>query len=208
MAPVVGDILQIIDRQVFSSEQILNVYFYRVVTLEPAATYLDIRQAFLNVVMPAVRAFQHVNLVHNGIIIKNLTNGLDLDEGPINLAGLGTAGEALPSLVALSFRLVRSTLLTRHGSKRIGGLAESQTSGNAFVGAQANLDAAAAAFAGDITVTGTVDHDVVLEPVIIGRHLSGSPNAGELDLTRINPVQAAQFIRVSSQVSRRAGRGM
>lgn len=209
MTMSVGDIIQITDVQNFLSQMILNVYFYKVNALEPLADYGDVSTAFVTGVMEEVESIQHSSLIHTSIIMRNLTNGLDIfEESLTGHIGEITTGEALPSIVAAGYRMVRSTALTRHGAKRIAGMAEGYVNGNlpasGFTGSFTTI---AHVFSDVISVTGTVDHDLSLQPVIVGRVPSGEPHAGELDLTRVNPISGAQFVRLTSQVTRRAGRG-
>jgi hypothetical protein len=110
--------------------------------------------------------------------------------------------------VAAAFRLVRTNGTTRHGQKRIGGLPEGHINGNSVAsGLVAAYNTVATTIGGHFIRTGTVDHDFDLAPVIVGRFPQGDPNEGELDLSVINPVQSAQFIRLTSQTTRREGRG-
>jgi len=204
-----NDILQILDVQTCLGERMLNVYFYRVNALEGAADYGDVSTAFVTGVMEEVEAVQFTGTVHTSVIISNLTNGLDIFESALTgHIGEFATTEASPSLVALGFRLLRATALTRHGAKRIGGIAEGVTQGNSVVGGSVGIcNTIANAMAANIAVTGTVDHDISLSPVIVGRIPVGDPGAGGLDLSRVNSVAGGQFIRVTSQVTRRAGRG-
>ncbi len=117
MAAQVGDILQLTDEQSYLGQQILNVWYYRVDVLGSAADYEDIADAFeTNIILPMLQ-FQNTSLTHTRITIKNLTNELDIYEQPISQVG-AVANDPLPSFMALSFRLVRSTAATRHGRKR------------------------------------------------------------------------------------------
>jgi hypothetical protein len=207
MAIVVGDILSLTDQQTFLGQQILNVYFYEITAVDPDTTYEMIAQAFELEVVQAAAAVQSGSLLHTSIIVRNLTNGLDIWEEPVNDAGNDADGQPLASFYSLGYRLVRTTAATRHGSKRIGGTTETFVEGNGIAAAQlANVQAVAAAMASPLEATGTIA-DFTAVPVIVGRFPAGDPNAGELDLSVINPVSTAQFIRVTTQTTRRAGRG-
>lgn len=208
MAPTVNDIIQITDVQTYLGQTMLNVYFYRIEELGSAVSYEDITNLFQTQIVLNVVPVQNNNCVHTSAIVKNLTNGLDLFEDVSTTPGT-VSTESGPSFVALSFRLVRSSLATRHGSKRIGGLDETVYAGNslaiAFNTAVATI---ATKIGGPLLQESAGDEDILLQPVIVGRYHSGSPNAGELDLSNVVDVSAAQFIRVSTQVTRRAGRGV
>lgn len=208
MAIVANDILQIEDHQTYLGQQVLNVYHYRVESFESAASYEDFADQWQVLVMSDIINIQVTNVVHARTVVRNLTNGIDIYEQVISTTGT-VSGDGLPSLVAASFRLVRTDATTRHGAKRIAGLAESQIAYNDPISAAVAAFNNVAASMGDVVEqTGTVDHDFLLQPVIVGR-TETAPGSGmyELDLTKINLVQSAQFIRISSQTTRRAGRG-
>jgi len=209
VALTVGDILSLEDRQLFLGETMLNIYYYRVVSFEANVDYEDLSQVWQSAIMSTIQAVQSGAVEHTRLVWRNLTNALDVYEYPLTGEVGAIGGDAYPSLVALSIRLIRSTAATRHGSKRIGGLPEANFNGNTpAAGALANIDAMADALGGVFERTGTVDEDFELEPVIVGRFLQGNPNEGDLDLGTINPISDGQYIRVSSQVSRRQGRGI
>jgi len=208
MAPNVGDIVQITDVQTYLGQTVLNVYFYELTAMESAVDYADIAEAFDNVVRQELLPAQVDGLVHTNILVKNLTNGVDIWDQVDAVAGANTAGDDTPSFTALGFRLVRSTALTRHGSKRIAGVPENAISGNTETYGGTTIADIEAALGAPIERSGTVDHDVTAIPVIVGRIPEGDPGAGGLDLSKINPVASAQFIRVTTQTTRRAGRGV
>lgn len=208
MALAVNDIVQITDVQSFLDQVMLNVYFYRIVSLETLADYSDVAEAFDNIVRGVVTTIQALGVNHPRILVQNLTNGVDIHEQVDARTG-ENGGDGLASFYALGFRLVRTDATTRHGSKRIGGIPEAFVVGNALQSTGPTLaNNIAAAMAADIVRSGTVDHDLVAEPVIVGRFPEGHAQEGQLNLAVINPVQAAQFIRVTTQTTRRAGRGV
>lgn len=208
MTIAANDILQITDVQTFLAQQMLNVYFYRVISVGASADYTDVQTAWETVMQAPIQNIQNVVVSHDRLVVKNLTNGLDLAEQPAGYNGLMT-GDAEPSFEAYSYRLVRSTTLTRHGSKRYGGLPDNDITDNAPVsGAMTRVNAVATALGAHIIVTGTGAHDIEAEPIIIGRFPIGGPTPGELDLSKVNPVSFAQFIRLTTQTTRRAGRGV
>lgn len=207
MALAVGNILQLTDVQTYLGQQVLNVYFYRVVSADAGATLDAVIQAFNNEVVETLRTNQADNLNHVSVIGKNLTNGIDIFEQLYNENGLVGATEETPSFVAYGFRLLRTTAATRHGSKRIAGVPEGFLNGNTVTFPAGEQAAMEAALATNLAATGTVGADFEVEPVIIGRYPLGNPNVGELDLSVVNPVSGAQFIRITTQTTRRAGRG-
>lgn len=209
MALAQADILQIIDVQTFLSSRVLNVYFYRVETLGASVDYQNLSDAFQLQVRDIVRNIQVSSLTHDSVIIKNLSNGVDIFEEADQVAGdTVVTGDPLASFYALGYRLVRSTAATRHGAKRIAGIPEGAVTGNSITAISTQNTAIEAALGGVVEVDAGGDFDFVLQPVIVGRYPQGDPNAGQLDLTNVNDVASAQFIRVTTQNSRKLGRGV
>lgn len=208
MAFQVDDVIQITDVQTFQSQLMLNVYHYRVVSFDAGTGYVDFAQAFELLIAGEIATVQTVDVNHSMVIVKNLTNEIDIWEEPADIDGVTAQGDNMPSFVALSFRLIRSSGLTRHGAKRIGGLDEGSISGNGIAAGLADEVAAIETALGSPLMREGTSADFVLQPVIVGRYPSGGPNAGQFDLSKVNDVAAAQFIRVSSQTTRRAGRGV
>lgn len=207
MALSVGDIIQIIDVQTVTGQQVLNVYHYRMDEVGADVDLADVVNVFQGQVIPAVAVIQHSNLVHTSMIAQNLTNGIDIYEEPISVAGT-KSGEMHPSFVAYAFRYVRATGLTRHGYKRFGGVPEDATTSNNLVASYVTM---AATLAGVLDNPLTVDsgsgEDFIATPVIVGRIPQGEPDAGRFDLSRINDISGVQFVRITSQTTRRVGRG-
>lgn len=208
MALAIGDILQFTDVQSYLGQRMLNVYTYRVDSFESLVDYDDLAQQFELLIITPMLDLQVTTVEHETVLVRNLTSGVDIWEEPSGQTG-GVAGEAFPSFVAIGIRLNRSTALTRHGQKRVGGIPEAAVSGNGLAGAfVAAADVLATAMADPIVKTGTQDEDFVLTPVIVGRYPIGDPNAGQYDLSKVNEVSSAQVVSVTSQTTRKAGRGI
>lgn len=208
MALNVGDLVQLTDVQRLDNSTLLNVFYYQIAAAEADATLESVAEAYATDMLLISKQMQTASLVHTVLSLRNLTNGVDIHDETLNVAGTN-AGEYLPSFVALAFRLVRATGLTRHGAKRIGGIPEAFVSGNVLINNLSGiLPMYEAALAEDITWPGSGTDGVTATPVLIGRYPADSPNAGQLDLTKVNGIQSAQYIRVSSQTSRRLGRGV
>lgn len=138
MGIATGDLLQIIDRQTYLGEDVLNIYYYRW-SSSPAtgtAAYIELMEDFAEAVISPVASIQNLFLSHTTTQIKNLSNGVDFAERLANIDGfLDVAiGNTLPSYMALRFQLVRDSLVTRSGYKRYAGMIESQVEGNTYVG--------------------------------------------------------------------------
>lgn len=201
MAVAVGDILQITMKTNYLGEQCLNVFFYEMLSFEPLVGYIDILDQFVALYDTAVHPVQLATAVVDTCEVINLTNGVDIANKLYNGAG-DVSGNQMPSFTAWGFQLYRTTRITRHGWKRVVGVAEEWTVGNAADGTRlAALGTAASFFGSQVTKTGTLDEDFAMRPVIVGRTL----NAGqyELDLGKINPVQSAAYIRLTTQNSRK-----
>jgi hypothetical protein len=97
--------------------------------------------------------------------------------------------------------LIRTTRLTRHGSKRFVGVIEETTVGNNPASTITDeLSALAVAMYAGILVSGTTI-DVTLTPIIIGR--TKVDGVYVLDTTKVNLVSGAEFTRLTSQNSRK-----
>lgn len=207
MALVNGDIVQIVARYFNLQVNNLNVFYYRMTLVEANSDLAGLATAFDTDVLVPVKAIQSANGAWNLLTLRNLTNGIDIHEMPLAVYGT-VAGEGMPAFVSWGFRLLRTNASTRHGAKRIPGVCEGSVAGNdPIAGINAALATAAAAMKDPITWPGDDTNAVEAEPVIVGRYPEGHAQAGQLDLTTINPVANAQFVRVTSQVSRRYGRG-
>lgn len=207
MAIVENDIIQLTLEQVYLSQICNNIFFYRLNDITGSPTYADIATAFALDVLNEINGIQSSGVQNSRIIIKNLTNGIDIYETP-NTATGDIGGGSNASFVAWAFRLVRTTALTRHGAKRFVGVAEASAGGNTpDATILAALTAVEEALYG-APGFGTVGNEGAMYPVIVGRTEVGETGVYELDLSKINLVAAAQFIRISSQTTRRAGRGI
>lgn len=207
MAIALNNILQFTAVQSFLGQQLLNVYHYEVSALSGTLTLEECAQAFEAQVIAEIIDLQSTSLQYTFVIAKDLTDGVDIWEEPVAYAGTDPTSALAPSFESIGFRLVRSTGITRHGSKRIGGLGDNTVSGNTIAaGVSAAVAAAETAMGAVVSVvggSGTGD----LSPVIVGRYPIGHVDAGELDLSKINPVASVKAIRVTTQTTRRAGRG-
>lgn len=135
---------------------------------------------------------------------KNLTNPLAIFEGSVAADG-DQAGEALPVHDTLSFKLLRSSGITRNGRKSYSGLVETLVENGDITlspAALANMEL----WHHQDQVFPTLDDppiDVTYRPVIVGRTLNGS-GVYELDLAKINTINGAKAnTRVRTQNTRK-----
>ncbi len=210
---VVGDILKVTLSESYLGQLVQNAFFYRLdalPTLPADTTMLQyVAQRFQAVVVAPLVQVQHNSLFAKLIRVDDLTNGIDFFELAINQQG-NLGGEGASSFEALNFILRRSTGVTRNGSKRVGGLPEDVTNANSYVGPTAVLSAIQTAFAAPLVDTDTPPNPFATA-VIVGRKkytTSKGRTAYELDLTKINPIIGATFTAVSTQRSRKAGKGV
>lgn len=199
-----GDLLQIIDKQTYLGQEILNVYYYRWFSVPSVdnTVYEELVTDFGNVIIGEVKELQGELLVHTSIQLKNLSNNVDFYEKPINVTGqrAQTNVTALPSYVSVGFKLIRDSLVTRNGFKRYGGLTDGTVNGNDWAGDPADITAVENALSQFLSV-GLVD---VAAPIIPKRPIV--PPMGTL--YPYSSVASAQYSLVGTQNTRKAGRGI
>lgn len=201
-----GDLIQINDFQDYLGQEVLNTYYYRL-TLGGASLvtpYTVLASSFANEVDLYLVKMQSALLSHVLIEVRNLSNGLDIYSVPNSYNGLvsATITTTCPSYVALNFKLVRESLATRNGSKRIGGLAETSVSGNAFNFASPTVK-------GEIlTALATDLHDgpvIIAAPVIVRRPLA---TPAGLSYVYSNVSAATTTEVLTTQNTRKVGHGI
>lgn len=201
MAAVLGDFLQITVLGRIFSQDVLNVYYYRVVSVTGFTNegYETILDEFEETVITPVLAATSADYDVQEITVRNVTNGLDFLVHTFAVGALeGTsASPALPSYVNYTFRLQRESLVTRNGYKRFTGVPEDLVTGNTFVGSSALTTAIENGLKADL-VSGVA---TLAEPVIMKRPLptlvpSSHPYAS---------IGGCDFRGIGSQNTRKAG---
>jgi len=204
MTLVDGDILQITMQGTLLSQRWSNVFYYNVDFTGTPAPIADILAnftlGFIAGVMPIMSASCQLLFTD----AKELVRGIDIASGtPSAVYGL-VAGDVLPAFVAWSFRLNRYEGTTRHGHKRIAGVTElRQTNGQANGDFMTQLNAAAAFMAAPL-----IEGDVTCWPVIVGRYPQEHADAGKLNLSVVNGVASVAYIGITTQNTRKPGRGI
>lgn len=204
MSTNVGDLVQIVDIQTLLGQTLMNVWYYRcTVAVDDGVETLEQLASFLRLsVLDEITAIQVTGLLHTQRQVKNLTNGIDffvdatVDPGQVSTSGT----DALPSFISAGFMLVRSSLATRNGYKRFGGLPESMVAGNASAiptGLVDNIESA-------IVQTPVLLNAAEFEPVIVKRPI---PEPGGGDYV-YSTVSACQFRGIGTQNTRKPGRGI
>lgn len=150
----VGDIYRVLDFQTYGGQQVLNVYYYRM-TVDGLGPYAEsVYLAYVQDVLPSIIAIQNQNAVHTRLEVLNITDGLENFQNDLTSGNVGTrTGETTPSYMAYGFKLLRGSLLTRNGAKRIVGPSESDIQGNTPLTAMLTvLNTCANAFAATISI--------------------------------------------------------
>lgn len=124
----VGDFYRLIDYQTMQGQQIVNLYDYQQTAIYTPVGFneaSDLCDSFNNQMLPSIVAVQSEQVVHTLLTCGAFGSFTDFGTLiPDTTTGVVTGG-ALPSFVGWGFKLQRTTRLTRHGSKRIAGVAES-----------------------------------------------------------------------------------
>lgn len=189
----IGDVYKVISKMTYLGQNCVNVYHYRQTTAPGDAG--DLANEFDNDVITTMLPVQHSGVVHNGVEVINLDNLTDFATLNVNRAGTNAGIAPMPSFVSWSFKLDRSGRDLRNGGKRIVGVCEESTSGNAPIAAiEPTLDALAQDFAKTLTDLASGGS---WEPVIVRRNHPTKPDALTL-------VAGASFTRISTQNSRKA----
>lgn len=197
----VGDIIEVKAIGTVFGEQFLNVFHYRAESFEANVDYSDIADVFSGFWTTVIAPLQTNDTVLLQTEVLNLTNGLDIEITGENIPGTVSAEEA-PGFLAYGFQFIRSSRVTRHGWKRFCGVPEAAVIGNNLAAAWIpTVNAAAAVMENGLVRTGTVDEDMELVPVIVGRTLIGG--SYEIDLSKINDVSSVAFVRITTQNSRK-----
>lgn len=200
MGITTGDLLEIVATQVYLGIEALNVYHYRYIPVVPAGNeaYDALLGEFEENVLDVVRTIQSGNVSYTSIEIRNLTNEVDIYSRTYTpgVTKPGTvAGEALPSFVAYTFRLLRENATTRNGYKRFVGVAEPSGQGNSYSPGSTPIANVAAALAADLSL-GVV---VTATPVIVKRPIPRPAVAWQY-----SDIGAAEFRGVGSQNTRKS----
>jgi len=199
-AMAVNDLWSVRVTQVQDGQDCLNQYFYRELST-PSSTpaWLALAVAFNGTVIPSLQLVQSTDLGYTNVDFFNLDDPTEFGTATTTAVGL-VASEALPPFVAWSFRLNRITRAVRNGYKRIPGVPESfQANGTATTAAIVLLTNSAAILAGTLTESGGSG---VWKPQVVRRLPGPPPTHTPFDFG------LCQYLAITSQVSRKVGRGI
>lgn len=202
--PTAGDVFRITSCAELFGQQVCNVFYYLVAAWTGAVSLEDVIDEFIDSILDPTRVVQSSSVVYNNVSLVDAMTPSVAFEKPFTDAGLYTTTAAMPSYVAFGVKLVRDTPVTRNGSKRIAGVCEGQIVGNDVTSLPAGAQAAIeAAYAADLSVTGSVGGSATLIPVIV-RFSPLDP----YQVVEANPITEAQFkTTVTTQNSRKVGHG-
>lgn len=201
-------VYQLIHRQTFVGQEIINVYFYNHNSGAGGAGILA--AAFADDLLPAINDIQ-CSVIRN--VELNVFNLDDLsDFANLALADGGTnAGESLPPTDAVGFTFKLNTRAVRPGSKRICGVPEAAQNAGSITNEAylAQIEVLRLALADD--VTGVADS---YSPVVLKRVKTAIPGTSPVEYTYRLPATDAQLVMagitsvlttpfVTSQVSRK-----
>lgn len=198
-------LIRVTDVQSYLGQQVLNVYYYRSVSVIEILDvgYEELATDFKENVVDSIRSLQNNYLAHNEVRFENISNGLDIYTLPTNVNGIVSATDAtvMPSNMSAGYILRRGSRVTRNGYKRFAGLTEGQVSGNTYVpGNDAQVTVIEDALAGPLYI-GAVP---VLYPVIMKRPFVEPVGYDYF----YSPIISASLVGLGTQNTRKAGRGV
>jgi len=205
-----GDILEFSLQSYFQTpaNRGLNVFQYEVTTDVPftlASRGADVLEAWYGFIVPLIQPVTTTQIVYEGVAIRNLTDGLEIFEGqPDSILNGAIATDSMPPFVSWGFKLTRTNTSTRNGSKRFWGVPEAmslngQPAGDAITALP--LIAEALGLPVNLDVEGLPEISVQLQPVIVRKDETGAIIASQF-------VNGAQFRSITTQNTRKQGRGM
>lgn len=205
--PVVGTspVFEIIHRQLMHGQAIVNVYYYALQAGELSDNIPNLLQGFADNVVAQVEAVQSEDVLHIELEAKRLN---DLDEfGVLDLTPITgdiTASAPLPIFNAGSIKLLRSTKITKSGSKRIAGIVEAHVDDDVI---NATGETAWLALAAELGSSYSEGGQTFYPVIVGGKTLDGVP-VGEGSWI-YNFVSGGQLnYNVTTQNSRKIGRGI
>lgn len=184
-----GDTVKIVLSATFAGNKGQNVYWYNLGdTGQGSMSLQDVVTGWFTNYNTQIVPFISGALVYDNIYIENASNDLEFYEDIISTGGQ-VGGNALPAQATLTFKLVRSTKVTRNGSKRLMGVPESFQTAGLLTYPQASVDQMQDFFAEVLQFpdASNAGNDIIMSPVIIGRTLNAN-GVYEIDLNKFNPI--------------------
>lgn len=211
MAVVSGDILEVVWRQTYLGQNLLNVQYFEVDTASASCEEIDVAESAFGAWVTGILPYQSTGLELVESKCTNKTTGIGFGiHTPTPSAG-GVGGDGMPPYVTYSFQQNRGTLITRHGHKYVGGIPESGATNGVVILAPGDLADFASVFVDPLARSVGPDdgHNFSANPVIVGRSIVLLPNPHyEIDLAKINSITGLTFRGVSTENSRKFGHGI
>lgn len=207
-----SDCYMLRDIQKFGSELFMNVFFYQDLLLASIAQ--NVVESYVADVIPKVVAMQTTAIDHVKIDCVNLSDPANFFEDDTVHEGL-RSGDTLPLFNAITFGLRLNSRALRPGSKRVGGISESDQSQGELTGS--TILTAAEAYRvqmSTILLSGVLS---TFQPIVIKRVLYDVPGSSPVRQAYRLPETDGEFVfgnvisalvstHVSHQVSRGNGR--
>lgn len=201
-----GNRFMLTDVQNYLSQTVLNVYFYLQATGDVQAAD-GLAAAFQDTMLPLLVPLQNDELTHTSIQVINIDNADDWFTLPLTADNVGTStSDGMPPYAVWAFRYNRTTRAVRNGQKRIGGVSEANVSdGVATGGAVTDLAALAAAMGAalDDTLGNIFTPRIFHRAPAVGTPPVYPPLSDGTDY----PVASVEYVSVSTQNTRKFGRG-
>lgn len=191
-----GDRYKLTHNYIAMGQNMANVYVYE--QNEGGGSAEELAAAWLTDVFPDIRQIQNEAAVTQDIEVINLDNDDDFHTLPCTVGCDGVqTGDVMPPYVSWAFRLNRASRASRHGQKRIGGVNETHVAaGVATAGFLPTLNATADAI--EATLSDGFGNEWELRIPRFGP-------TGEL--VQVFPISSVDYVRVSTQNSRKFGHG-
>lgn len=203
------DIYQVIDRQTFSGQEVLNVYFYQQNNaLNLGVDASDLLTEFETEVLPAIKTCQANALTHTQLEVTNLFNPSDKAVKAISVTG-GQIQDFTDNFSAVGIKLTQSNGAVKNGAKRLAGLPD-YAAKNGVITDAIYLPSLVALMPKLVSPLGALLADIFF-PVIVKR-LMVSPGDYRLPTSLLTAtwgdiLSAVWNPLVTSQTSRKIGRG-
>lgn len=197
----INDVVEVILRGTCVGQATVNVFHYEQIAGTGTDGAVGLVNSFEDTVIDALQDIIPEDVGYQSVEYKSVKG--TFYEGSLVLGTtVGTrTGDTLPPYAAWSFRFLRTLSDSRGGYKRIGGIAEpDQVDGVYTGGIITNLQAAAVAMGVQLSTVG----GNTWRPVVVSLILNGIERTEPL----INPVSGVQFQRITTQNSRKFGRGI
>jgi hypothetical protein len=197
----IGDLYAVKDYQLYAANvNCLNVYYYKQTAGVGGAE--ELVNAFLPVITDYICYIQSEIVGHTRLGAYNTDSELDWFETiPVGAAGQ-RGGDALPPFVCYAFRLNRASTGSRHGQKRYVGVCEPDQVNGITTG---TIQTALGALASKLEDTNQ-DLDGNAWELQIVRKIPPVPPSTTWLYAEF-PIASVQFVSISSQNSRKYGRG-